>query len=68
MSLKEGDIALNTFSPTGFYSSAVNNQFMKDLYARKERQVAFLVESTDEFNTDVQIKNKLQFTAFYKLH
>lgn len=61
VNLKKGDIALNTFSPTGFFSSAVNNKFMKDLYARKARQVAFSTEKTDEFNTDVQVKGKTYF-------
>ena len=29
--LKEGDVFLNRFSPTGFYSSAVNNGFIQAL-------------------------------------
>lgn len=41
VTLKEGDIRLNRFSPTGFYSSAVTNTFLKDLEARSERQVAY---------------------------
>ena len=44
MTLKEGDIFLNQFSPTGFYSSAVNNSCIKELRARSERQVAFSME------------------------
>lgn len=44
MTLKKGDVFLNKFSPTGFYSSAVNNSFIKDLRARSERQVAFSAE------------------------
>jgi nitronate monooxygenase len=44
LSLKPGDIFLNKFSPTGFYSSAVNNGFMQDLRARSERQVAYTTE------------------------
>ena len=39
--LKEGDIYLNRFSPTGFYSSAVKNTFLLDLTARSERQVTY---------------------------
>src|SRR5262249_27062350 len=31
LTLKEGDVFLNHFSPTGFYSSAVNNNFIKEL-------------------------------------
>ncbi len=44
MTLKKGDVFLNQFSPTGFYSSAVNNSFIKELRARGERQVAFSTE------------------------
>jgi NAD(P)H-dependent flavin oxidoreductase YrpB (nitropropane dioxygenase family) len=42
--LKPGDVFLNRFSPTGFYSSAVNNDFMMELRARSERQVAYTSE------------------------
>lgn len=44
LTLKEGDVFLNQFSPTGFYSSAVNNSFIKELRARSERQVPFSTE------------------------
>ncbi len=46
--LQEGDVYLNKFSPTGFYSSAVNNNFITKLRDRSERQVAFSEEQTDE--------------------
>jgi hypothetical protein len=46
MTLNEGDVFLNQFSPTGFYSSAVNNDFIKELRARGERQVSFAMEQT----------------------
>lgn len=46
MTLKKGDVFLNRFSPTGFYSSAVNNDFIKELRARNERQVSFATEPT----------------------
>ena len=39
--LKPGDVFLNRFSPTGFYSSAVNNSFIRELRGRAERQVGF---------------------------
>ena len=42
--LKKGDVFLNQFSPTGFYSSAVNNSFIKELRARNDRQVPFSTE------------------------
>ena len=41
LTLKPGDIALNRFSPTGFYSSAVKNDFLRELEGRSKRQVAY---------------------------
>ena len=41
LTLQEGDVFLNRFSPTGFYSSAVNNPFVRELRDRNERQVAY---------------------------
>ncbi len=48
MKLKEGDVFLNRFSPTGFYSSAVNNGFIQELRERSEHQVAFTPEPIGE--------------------
>ncbi|OUJ16794.1 nitronate monooxygenase family protein [Acetobacter sp. DsW_063] len=48
LTLKEGDVFLNRFSPTGFYSSAVNNSFLQELRERSERQVAFSSEPVGE--------------------
>jgi len=42
LTLKEGDIRLNRFSPTGFYSSAVYNSFLHELYERSDREIAFV--------------------------
>ncbi len=41
LELRDGDVALNKFSPTGFYSSAVYNSFLDELRERSERQIAF---------------------------
>jgi NAD(P)H-dependent flavin oxidoreductase YrpB (nitropropane dioxygenase family) len=41
LTLDEGDVFLNRFSPTGFYSSAVSNSFIDELRQRSERQVAY---------------------------
>jgi nitronate monooxygenase len=41
LTLDEGDVFLNRFSPTGFYSSAVSNPFIDELRGRSERQVAY---------------------------
>ncbi len=48
LTLKEGDIYLNQFSPTGFYSSAVRNPFLQELQERADRQVAYAVEPIGE--------------------
>ena len=48
LTLKEGDVFLNRFSPTGFYSSAVNNGFIHELRERNERQVAYSTEPVGE--------------------
>jgi len=46
--LEEGDILLHQFSPTGFYSSAVRNPFLRSLEARSERQIDFTKIETGE--------------------
>ena len=51
LTLEEGDIFLNRFSPTGFYSSAVRNPFLDELKERNERQVAYTVEAVGEHDT-----------------
>jgi len=43
LTLKPGDIYLNRFSPTGFYSSAVSNPFLDELKQRAVHQVAYAV-------------------------
>ncbi len=48
LTLKEGDVFLNKFSPTGFYSSAVNNGFIGELRERSEHQVAYSTEPVGE--------------------
>ena len=44
LTLRKGEISLNRFSPTGFYSSAVENNFLLELKTRNRRQVAFATE------------------------
>jgi hypothetical protein len=41
LSLKEGEIFLNKFSPTGFYSSAVRNNLLNELEQRGQHQVSY---------------------------
>ncbi|WP_380878113.1 2-nitropropane dioxygenase [Sphingomonas sp. DBB INV C78] len=58
--LEEGDVLLHRFSPTGFYSSAVRNPFLRNLEARSERQIAFSGEAAGDhqFQLDVGVKGK----------
>ncbi len=55
-SLKEGDVSLQNFSPTGFYSSAVRNDFIKELESRLDRQIDFSQEQTEEFSFEYATK------------
>jgi hypothetical protein len=48
LTLHEGDVFLNRFSPTGFYSSAVNNGFIQELRERNDRQAAYTTEPVGE--------------------
>ncbi|MDX8393818.1 MAG: nitronate monooxygenase [Mariprofundales bacterium] len=49
--LQQGDVVLNPFSPTGFYSSAVRNKFMDELYDRSTREIAFVEHATGDHIT-----------------
>ncbi|ANA14619.1 NAD(P)H-dependent flavin oxidoreductase [Acetobacter oryzifermentans] len=51
LTLKKGDVYLNRFSPTGFYSSAVNNSFLQELRERSERQVPFAMAAEEDLVT-----------------
>jgi len=55
LTLREGDVYLNRFSPTGFYSSAVRNDFLRDLQQRSERQVAFSVEALGDHLAPLEV-------------
>ncbi len=52
LTLKEGDVFLNRFSPTGFYSSAVNNNFIQELRGRNDRQIAFVTVPVGELTAE----------------
>lgn len=58
--LEDGDVLLHRFSPTGFYSSAVRNPFLRNLEARSERQIAFSGEAAGDhqYQLDVGVKGK----------
>jgi len=53
--LKEGDVFLNRFSPTGFYSSAVNNDFIRELRGRSDRQIEYRTEPEGLFSEPLPV-------------
>jgi hypothetical protein len=55
LTLKEGDVYLNRFSPTGFYSSAVRNDFLNELAQRNERQVAYSIEPVGDHLAPLEV-------------
>jgi len=64
LTLKEGDVFLNHFSPTGFYSSAVNNAFLQELRERNERQVAYTTEPVGEHVAEYGIGPRRRIVYF----
>lgn len=49
MALRKGDVLLHKFSPTGFFSSAVKNSFLRDLVDRSNRQITYRSGAEDDF-------------------
>lgn len=50
LNLDANDVKTNRFSPTGFWSSAINNELLKELFDRSTRQLSFSNEKTDVFD------------------
>jgi NAD(P)H-dependent flavin oxidoreductase YrpB (nitropropane dioxygenase family) len=48
LTLRDGDIYLNRFSPTGFYSSAIRNGFLNELDGRSKRQIKFSAKEDND--------------------
>ena len=70
MTIEQGDVLLHRFSPTGFYSSAVLNPFLRSLEARSERQIAFSTQEAGDhvFQLDVGVKGKNFWVTRNDLH
>ncbi|MCH8081279.1 MAG: nitronate monooxygenase [Proteobacteria bacterium] len=58
LTLKEGDVILHRFSPTGFYSSAVHNEFLLELQARSDRQIAYTPDMVGDHSRPLDINRK----------
>ncbi len=60
--VKKGDVILQKFSPTGFFSSAIKNTFLEDLMRRKDGEIAFSKEESADFSQPLEINaNKTLF-------
>ncbi len=55
LTLKAGDVRLHRYSPTGFYSSAVLNPFLRELEERSRRQVPFATAPMGELDTPMAV-------------
>lgn len=49
LNLKKGDVILQKFSPTGFFSSAIRNSFLEKLIERKNGEVPFKNEQDETY-------------------
>lgn len=58
MTLKKGDILLQNFSPTGFFSSALKNNFVAELVQRNGSQVAFSKTQNEEHSVELVVEKK----------
>ncbi len=58
LQLKKGDVILQKFSPTGFFSSAIKNTFLSRLMERKQGEIEFKAEASEEFSYPLQITEK----------
>ena len=65
LTLKAGDVYLNHFSPTGFYSSAVRNPFLADLQGRSERQIAYTGEAVGDHSAALPVgaRNRIVYVT-----
>ena len=58
LTLKKGEVVLNHFSPTGYYSSAVKNSFLTGLQERSNRQVPYSLTPQGEYDTIFSINER----------
>lgn len=55
LQVKKGDVILQRFSPTGFFSSAIKNTFLEKLMARKDGEISFKTEADSEYNHPLKL-------------
>lgn len=67
LTIKKGDVLLHRFSPTGFWSSAVKNNFLKELMERGKRQLKASLSIDGNINTPIETgKNRKRIYYFTK--
>jgi nitronate monooxygenase len=67
--IPEGGVLLHKFSPTGFYSSAVINPFLRALQARSDRQIPYSTEQAGDHTAtlDVGVRGKKMWVTPHDL-
>ena len=55
LQVKKGDVILQRFSPTGFFSSAIKNTFLEKLLSRKNGEIAFKPAAEGDFCQPLQL-------------
>lgn len=58
LQVKKGDVILQKFSPTGFFSSAIKNTFLENLMRRKQGEVEFRYEPNSTFSHPLNMNEK----------
>ena len=67
LTIKKGDVLLHRFSPTGFWSSAVKNNFLKELMERGKRQLKASLSIDGNINIPIETgKNRKRIYYFTK--
>lgn len=61
LKLRPGDVLLQRFSPTGFFSSALKNNFISELMARSERQIDFKSKPEGEYSAMMEFGRKTYY-------
>lgn len=63
LGLKPGDVVLQRFSPTGFASSAINNDFLRDLFERSLTTMDYKESPEGDFQAPLEIGHRKIYVA-----
>jgi NAD(P)H-dependent flavin oxidoreductase YrpB (nitropropane dioxygenase family) len=59
--LKPKDVLLHNFSPTGFYSSSIKNNFINELCERIDHQVSYSKEMIGDYTSELSIGSTIVY-------